>query len=213
RYPYPPQYVVPPRIDPKELRPGRIRYFVGALIVVFGMVAGIGGFILGMVSSLGLPELEHHVRASEGVSFELAGGESVDLGLYLNGNGGAGDCVLIDPTGREREPVDPGYTHSASENGESWRLTGVFPDTEPGAYTLECRDTGTHITHALGDIGDGEDEFLRGTLLSLGLMVALPILGLVIGVTLMVLTGVRRSQHRTRLIAERLHGRPGSPHA
>lgn len=211
-YPQYPQYPQqPPRIDPKEIRPGRIGFVVGALILIVGLIGGIVGFIISLVSAVSLPELQHRVQESQSVTFELAGAEAVNLGLYSNGNALPNDCVLIDGDGRETGFDSPGYSHNGTLNGESWRLVALQNDMVPGEYTLDCRETGMGTTYALGDIGDGEEGFVRGTLTALAFMIGLPVLGLIVGVTIMVVTGVRRGRHRRQLIAERTQGHPGQP--
>ena len=209
QYPHYPQQ--PPRIDPKELRPGRIWFFAGAVVLVLGLIGGIVGFIVTLFNTVSLPELQHRVQESESVGFELSGTETVNLGLYSNGNAVPNDCVLIDDTGLETGFDPPGYSHNGTLNGESWRLVALLNDVAPGEYTLDCRETGMGATYALGDIGDGEEGILRGALTGVGFMLGLPAVGLIAGVTIMVMTGVRRSRHRRQLIAERAQGQPGWP--
>lgn len=211
QYPPYPQHPFPPRIDAKELRPGRIWFFVGALVLVLGIIGGIVGFVLSLVSSVGLPELEHRVQEGESVTFELSGTEAVNLGLYANGNAIVDDCTLTTPDGQVGEFDYPGYGHTGTLSGESWKLVGVHDDARPGEYTMDCQYTGMGTTYALGDVGNGEEDFVRGALTGVAFMIGLPIIGAIVGITIMVVTGVRRGRHRRQLIAERSQGQPGQP--
>ncbi|WP_017603709.1 hypothetical protein [Nocardiopsis alkaliphila] len=211
QYPPYPQPSFPPRVDGKELRPGRVWFFVGALVLVLGIIGGILGFVISLASSVGLPELEHRVRAGESITFEVTGTETVNLGLYANGNAIVGDCTLSTPDGRTEGFDYPGYSHTGALNGESWRLVGVHDAAQPGEHTMDCQYTGMDTTYALGDVGNGEEDFVRGALTGVAFMVGLPLIGAIVGITVMVVTGVRRGRHRRQLIAERSQGRGGRP--
>ncbi|GAB3728012.1 hypothetical protein [Nocardiopsis nanhaiensis] len=202
--PYPPQ-AAPPRIDAKELRPGRIWYAVGAGILTLGIIGGIVGFIASVASAVSLPEFETRIADSSEETFVLEDGD-VNIGLFAAEGGAEGDCRITDPDGQKWDFGDPGYGHHGNHDDVRWDLVGVFNGAEAGEYLVECRYTGNEAEFAVADVGGGEDDIMSGAAVGLVLMLGLPSAGLAIGVPTMIVTGVRRGRHKRRLMAERAQG-------
>lgn len=213
--PYPPAQgpygPAPIHIDPKELRPGRVWYIVGALVLVCAFVTALVGFVFSMFSTVALPDFEARANAGEEVVFTV---DETDfqLGLYASPTGDQGMCSLVLPDGTEERFGWPGYSHYVEVGGERWELVGSRGIGEAGEYTLTCEAEPGVDTFAVADIGDGGAGFARGLLSSFLWALGAPLLGMAIGLPILIVTGTRRSRHKRRLMTERRQWPQGGPH-
>lgn len=210
QYPHPPP---PPhrhaRVDAGELRPKRLWYGVGAGVIVLGVVVGVVAFLLMMIRTLGLPDFAAEVQGSGQAVFTV-GAEDPRFELYTSpADADASACSLLPPDGGELGFGPPGNSHDINVNGESWSLVGALTPGQAGEYTLVCEgDAQTVYAVAEGNSGA---ELFGGIASALTTFVGVPFAGVVVGLSILIVTGVRRQRHKTRLLAARAgypHGTP-----
>ncbi|WP_116245463.1 hypothetical protein [Nocardiopsis sp. FIRDI 009] len=201
-YPHPPGHPTGPVIDPRELRPRRLWYAVGAAVVATGLLGGFAGFVWAVFQTLRLPEFEAELRDPGEVVFTVGDGVR-QLGLYTSPAGADADaCVLVLPDGGERAFSFPPYGHDVETGSESWSLVGAAETAGGGEYTLAC-DGGQDTVHAVADIGDGGRTFVTNVLGAFAAIGGGVLVALAVGGPILVVTGVRRGRHKRRLIGER----------
>lgn len=189
-------------IDAREVRPGRGWFVVGALVIAGGIATAIVGFVFSLIATVSLPDFEAQVTSGQESSFTVAD-PGFQLGLYSSSGSGGQACVLLLPDGSESGFDSPGYSHNVNIGSESWSLVGTYELSEAGEYTLSCSDGSTTTDFAVTNNGEGGVEIMQGVGSSL-LWALLPsFLGLVLGLTIIITTAVRRNRCRRRLIVER----------
>lgn len=194
-------YPPPPRIDPRELRPGR-HWFVVAGVIAFVLIAlGIGGFAWGLVSSIRNLAVDRPFQPNETVTVQMT--PESPMGIYV-ALGAAGiptdaQCTVTSPSGQNVPITTPSGTFTVTTGGRTWQEIHVVEATEAGAHRVTCQgETGEYAT------GRHPDAAAFGGLIGgIASLILLPLLGMVIGGTIAIVTGVKRSGHRKRLLAER----------
>jgi hypothetical protein len=177
------------RIDPRALRPGRVWYAIGGSIAGVFIAVGIGIFIfLGVTATSEIPKL-YSVHPSNGqdVSVALEGGTGYALYVPINE---PGSCVL--GQGLKSEPISGRLT--VTRNGREWLRVAEFTVESDGVYTYRCSTSESAL-------GEQADEGRLGGLVGGALLggLGLPCLGIVIGGTIALVTGQRRSSYKRRL--------------
>jgi hypothetical protein len=191
------------RIDPAELRPRRLWYGVGAAVFALAVVVGVAGFAVMIVRMTALPDFVAEVRGPGEAVFTVDE-EFGQLGLYSSPAGAdERSCTVALPDGGERAFDWPAYSHSVESGGTSWSLVGAAESAGPGEYTLVC-DGDPDVLYALGDLRDGGRTFALEFAGTMTWILGVPFLGLVLGGTVLVVTGARRNAHHRRLLAERV---------
>lgn len=189
-------------VDAREVRPGRGWFVIGALVIVGGIATAIVGFVLSLVSTVSIPEFEAQVTSGQESSFTVAD-PGFQLGLYSSSGSGGQACVLLLPDGGESGFGSPGYSHNVNVGSQSWSLVGTYELSEAGEYTLSCADNSTTTEFAVTNNGEGGVEIVQGVGSSLLWALVPSFLGLVLGLTIIITTAVRRSRFQRHLIAER----------
>lgn len=201
--PYPPPR---PHVDPSELRPRRRWYAVGTGVIVGLFATGVVGFLVMLFTTLGLPEFDAEVDGTDEAAFSLPApeGDSHRLSLYVSPSGADPDaCVLGTPEG-ETEFGPSGTSHEVEAGGASWELIGDTGNLEAGEYTLSCAgEEGTTYAVTQENVMGG---FFTGILGALGFAFVPPLLGLLIGLPILIVTAVRRNSHKNRLLGARVRG-------
>ncbi|MFC7330763.1 hypothetical protein [Marinactinospora rubrisoli] len=206
----------PARPDPAEVRPRRLWFWIGGLVIVLGVVGAVVALFVGAFRTTAADPPVVGFRAGEEAAFTAESGntDSDTWRLYADRElsfdeveracavtGEAGDVVIR----------APGYTSTTTVNGVSRVLVAEIGITEPGGYTIACAaDSGAAFSVSYGA---GAATVVFGILGTLGSVFLFLISGLVIGIVLIVTTAVRRGGHRRRLAAERARwgGGPGMP--
>lgn len=198
----------PPRVhvDPRELRPGRGWYVVGALVLVVGFATAFTGFMVSVFSTVSMSEFEARVTSGQEASFTVEE-PGFELGLYASSGGGSDACSLVLPDGSESGFGRPGYSHSS----ESWALVGTQQIAEAGEYTLSCSHASETSEFAVANNGDGGVEIARGVGAAFLWAIVPSLLGLATGLPILITTGVRRNRLHRRLLAERHRQQYGQP--
>ncbi|PSL00952.1 hypothetical protein CLV63_101431 [Murinocardiopsis flavida] len=193
-----------PQPKPAELRPRRWWYWAGGLVILAGFVAGITGFAIGLVSALGMPELETRFHAGEEAVLQ-AGRANDDTRTWLlyadrpMTSSEVDDSCTIDGPDPDAAFDMANFSQETTSGDQTWVLAAAIDISEPGTYTIACAaDSGAEFGVGYGDNGVRFATGLAGGLASFFL---LPALGLVIGVPILIVTAVRRRSHRRRLMS------------
>lgn len=201
----------PPEIDPAELRPRRLWYWAGSVLLVLGVAGGITGFVLGIFSAVRAPDFTAEFTDGEAVTFEAErpNGDGRTWLVYTDSGLTSSDiedhCRVEGPGGAVGDSAP--YSHEFSKNGTGWSLAASLEVTEPGEYTISCT-AGTDARYAVA-YGDDGSDLVVGIVGALASFFLAPLLGLLIGGGILLATGVRRGRHKRRLQAERM--RPWGP--
>lgn len=186
------QPLPPPRIPANVLRPGRHWYVTAAAIAVVLIVLG---------AAIGVYRFSHVIYAVD-TDNQFANGDTVTLRLDPESEKaiwvkywGPSPGPKCDITG----PGDPGLTDPPSDvfltRDETWDLLHTFNVSQAGDYAVTCSSHALS-RYAIGDTG-GIFAFAGGLIPA----VLLPILGIGICVVIVLVTAIRRSGHRKRLLA------------
>ncbi|MBB4931102.1 hypothetical protein F4561_001922 [Lipingzhangella halophila] len=202
---------VPPAPDPAVLRPRKLWFWVGGLTIVLGIVGGITGFVLGVASVASNITTAAEFSAGGKATFEAeqANTDSDFWKLFANQDipfsDVERDCEVTGPDGQVALS-QPDYGRNSTVDGETRILISQLDITEPGEYTIEC-DANTYAYFTVG-YGPHAASATLGIVGSIAALFLVPLLGVIAGLTMIVVTAVRRSHHRTRLQAASGYG-PG----
>lgn len=183
-----------------RIEPGRTGFVVGAAIIVVGVVAGVVLLATGILSAIGtLPKFttEFAPGAQQTVRIESSGTWS----LYAGGNGAtqaSGDCVIRSPEGQEVSADTTTTALNFTRKSRQWYWLSNFTVTSTGTYQFECTGTNGIDRFAIGEKPNvsGFAGRLAGGIIAVA---ALPCIGFVTGLTLIIITAVRRASARTKL--------------
>ena len=206
-YPAPQPYWTPPRIDPGQLKPSRLWYWLSPIPLVIG--AGIAIVLLVGVIQQFNTDL-HRFRTPGSVVVKLD--KNDERGIYLQTRGAPGarsassalvSCsVRSSLTGPVTLKDASGFTLTLNSDEYEEQYRFVAP-TE-GEFTVTCRNP-AGIPMAVGP-----HVAVRRFLGPVVGMIAAFLLGLIATVVIAVVTGVRRSNHKQRLQREALQAHQGS---
>ncbi|RNL85744.1 hypothetical protein [Halostreptopolyspora alba] len=193
----------PPPPDPGQLRPKRLWFWMGGLVIVLGIVGGIAAFVLGLLGVTSSTTTQAEFGAGETATFraERVNTDSESWKLYadrdMHSSDVERDCDVSGPDGQRVAIAGPGYDSETTVNGQTWVLVAQLDVAETGEYTIECAED----TEAGFSVRYGPD--FAGTFLgiagSIAALVLVPLLGLVVGIIMIVVTAVRRGRHKQRL--------------
>ncbi|MFC8535437.1 hypothetical protein ACFUJY_15965 [Streptomyces sp. NPDC057249] len=184
----------PPQIPANELRPGRFWYAVAAatalVLVVLGVLLGVHRFN-DMVDAV---DAEHPFVNDDTVSLRL--GPESERTIWIRDRGPSDDqhCSITGPG--ELRLESPGIDVFLTRD-ETWNPLYDIDVSQPGDYEITCSSEGPSW-YAFGESG-GIVTFLGGSILA----VVLPVAGVGLGAVIVIVTAVRRRDHRKRLLAER----------
>jgi hypothetical protein len=186
---------------------------VAGLIAGLFILAGVGGFVAGLVSTLKQIRIDTTFEAGQTVAVPMsAGGKAgVFAGVSATRAGPDGtaepvstpvaQCAVTSPSGRDVPLSRPGGTFTATVDGVAWREIYVVHVSETGEHRVTCRSseasrfaTGKHPDNA---------RLVGGLAGGIAALVLLPLVGLGIAITITIVVSLRRRDHRNRLIAER----------
>jgi hypothetical protein len=206
--PPPPLYAPPPHIPSSELRPSTVWFWVAGAVGVVCVVVSILLFVnvfSGLVDDLTGPLTE--LEAPGEVTLELEEGAERTIYRQFREAGapvasGAPDptCTVSSPSGSAVEVGDT-FEWTLNRSGDRYRAIHDFSAPTAGAYTVSCetRDNSSERV----PVAIGESIGLFELLAKAGAALALFFGGLIVAGTIAGVTGVMRSNHKTRLQRER----------
>ncbi|WP_239647999.1 hypothetical protein [Nocardiopsis ganjiahuensis] len=189
----------PIEIPSKDVRPRRRWLVVGALAwpTAFAVGATVFGVIAVSASDASPDFASQTLRGSGTLEFEVTEDQVDSLGLYSTAEPDEGELFHCDLSGpgypRLTEKV-VGYSH------EEWRLVESLALGAPGEYELECTGPAS-LEYAVADTSVAV-EYDRSMFLGFGTMMLSTVLGFFLSVVLLVTVGIRRGNHRGRLLSE-----------
>lgn len=190
-----------PHIPANELRPGRYWYAVAAataiVLIALGVVIGVYRFN----DVIDAVDTNHQFADGDTVSLQLGPESERTIWIKERGPSAAQDCSITGPG--DPHLRGPGIDVFLTRD-ETWNPLYDIDVSRTGNYEITCASVGPS-QYAFGKPG-GIVAFLGGAVLA----IVLPLLGVGLGVVIVIVTAVRRSDHRKRLLAER--GGPGGPH-
>ncbi|MDS1271608.1 hypothetical protein RIF23_15035 [Lipingzhangella sp. LS1_29] len=204
-------------IHSEQLRPRRVWYWIGGAVIAVGVVVALGGCGIGLVRVLALPDFEAEFADGEEIEFHVdeTTDPDRDMVLYVNEDihhAYEVNCELTgpgSPSGVYQSFVD----HSGHSGGNHWHRLATIDVAEPGTHTITCTNTeGLEyaIAHTHSDSAANRNLVLTLLLPAGGLGA-----GVVLGGTILTITGLLRRQNRRQLNQHRHirgtgHG-PASP--
>jgi hypothetical protein len=207
QYPYyqPPQWQPPPHVDPSRLRPGRIWYWLSPIPFVVGL-AVCAFFVVMLVDRLDF-NLQHFAAGSSKVVHVEAGKQR---GIYAQTSGGrvtvSGVGIVSSCSVRAVGSGAPLAVHPVTTsftltlNSDVYDERFWFEPSQTGDYTVSCQGReGTPLAV-------GPHLGFRGLFLPIiGIVIAF-LVGLGGSIATVIVTAVRRSNHKKRIQAEMIYG-------
>jgi hypothetical protein len=191
-------YPVPPPIPASELRPRRYWYAVAAAIAVVLIGAGVTIGVLRFTKMLGAVDDGPRFGGTGSVTVQLDAGSDKAIWVESRGLSFAPECQITSPGTLHGSGSDT----SIGKGTTTWHLLDTIDVPKTGEYQIRCRSEGTRVQYAIGDSVD-----VGGFVVGLVLAIVLPIVGFLSCVVICLITGLRRSSHRKRLVAQS-YGRP-----
>ncbi|MFA3872398.1 hypothetical protein ABS735_01650 [Streptomyces sp. MMCC 100] len=191
------QPLAPPRTPTgKELRPGRHWYLTAAAIAVVLTVLGLVIGVYRFSNVLDAVDTDHQFANGDTVTLRLDPENEQTIWAKYPGVSPGPEC---DITG----PDSPSLTDPAADvfttRDETWTPVATTDVTRAGDYTVTCS------SQALSRYALGAPGGLVALAADLIPAILLPILGVTTAIVITLVTAIRRSAHRKRLLAEH-HG-------
>ena len=189
-------YPMPPQAAPKK--PGAIGFILGIVVIVLGVA---GGFLLFMPHML---TDSAHVRDAQAYpadgsyySVSLNGGQQ--LGLWITTDG-VGNCDVEDPSGNS---VSMNTDLTGTQTVDNYQLVAEFTPSTTDVYQVGCQATTVDFQFKVAPplFSGGVNSLFNSLIIGLIVMGA----GFMIGLILIIVTGVRRSSWTKQ------HGQPPMP--
>lgn len=203
-------YQSPPQIDPRELRPGRGWFVAAGAIALIFILIGAGGLVWGLVTAVGEVKMGQRFGMGETVTVRMLPDPATAIFARAGASGlrPDADCTVTSAAGRPVPVAPPSGTFTATINGVTWHEIYVVKVTEPGDYRVTCQSTESQgfATGKAPELG----RFLGGLAGGIAALFVLSFVGMAIGAIIAIVTGVKRGNHRKRLLAER-YGSPRQP--
>jgi hypothetical protein len=196
------QPLPPPRIPANELRPGRHWYVTAAAIAVVLTVLGVAFGVYRFAGLTGRVDTDHQFANGDTVTLRLEPGAERAVWAKYPGRSPGPRCDITGPG--DPRLTDPG-TDVYLTGDETWHVVQVIHVSQAGDYTLTCSSQALS-RYALG--GTGVLTTFAG---GLALVIVLPALGFGVCAVIVLVTAVRRSRHRKRLLAALLGSGAGRP--
>lgn len=196
-------------VDPRDLRPRRVWYVVGAALIVCGLVGAVVGFGIGVWRAVALPDFVVEFSDGETATFEITEVDDPQRSWTVYADAPVSmretDCVVDGPDAHPQ--LQTSHSHTYETGDQYWGAVGTVQAGTPGTHTITC-DSGHDLTYAIGygDSGFGLFRSVATALLAFGLPL---LLGCASGAVVLIVTGVRRNRHDRRLRATP----PGPPPA
>jgi hypothetical protein len=197
-YQPPPAWKPPPRIDPAELRPSRLWYWLSPIPAVIGVVVAVV-FIVMLVNRIDLDT----DRFQAGSPITVKVDEGKERGIYVQTNVitpvspgatfGEPACTVREQSSELRVPLDnPSGEFTFTTGNDEFRELYYFEAPRTGNYTVSCEGEGQPLAVA--------PHFgFKGLVIPILGAIGSFLLGLALTATIAIVTGVKRGRHKKQL--------------
>lgn len=214
QHPYqpPPQWQPPPPVDPAQLRPSRLWYWLSPIPGIVGIVVAVL-FIVMLVNRIGAdldrfttssPRVVHLEKGDErGIYVQVAGGRVAGTSSAIAG------CTVRQQSSERIVPLrEPSGTFTLTVNGKSYRELYHFRPSSTGNYSVSCEGPEG------APLAVGPHFGFKGLVVPIVGAILSFLVGIALSIVIAVVTAVRRSNHKRRLqyeMAQRQAGYPPAP--
>lgn len=192
-------------INPREVRPARWWYLVAGVLAAVGVVGGLVGFVWGArTAESSVPAIEQPFHAGQPTTVELSGRPQIIWVDEYTITTADIDCAASGVDGGSVRVGPVSMMMSAQIDGHAWKPEKDLSASPAGRYTITCtsRDGRTDAVFAIGDRPD-EGRFAGGVIGGLASVFGFGCPAVVIAGVIVLVVGVRRYSHRTRLVRAR----------
>lgn len=208
----PPQVVV----DPAEVRPRRKWFWIAGIIAGVGIIVGVGGgvglFVFGATSMT--PDTRTTLSGSGTATGSVRLTADAEWAIFSTTDASWDVQCAASAGGDQATVTAPDETVTFTTGGSTWHEVARVKAPSDGAYAFTCRpvsgDPGSDASGARYLVGEAPElgAFFGGLFGGFALLFGVPFVAVLAAVIISVVTGVRRSDHRRRLIMERGGYRP-----
>lgn len=208
-----------PPIDPSELRPGKRGYWIAGIIAVIGIIIGVGGgvglFVYGfsmiepdtksMLSGTG--SATGNVRLTADQEWAVYSTASTSWDVRCTATSGSNTASVTDPDSAE----------NFTSGGQTWYLVAQVKAPADGTYAFTCGPSPDAVDNDVNSahyfIGEASSfgTIFGSVFGGFAVLFGVPLIAIVVAVIIAAVTGVKRGNHRKRLMAERYGPPPGPP--
>ncbi|GAA2098589.1 hypothetical protein GCM10009780_46940 [Actinomadura alba] len=171
-------------------------------LIAFVLIAlGVGGFVWGLITSISNLDIDRPFQPDETVTVQMTPESPVGIYVALSAVGVPvnAQCTVTSPSGQDVPVTSPSGTFTVTTGGRTWEEIHVVEATEAGAHRLTCQgENGEYATGRHPDVAA-----FGGLIGGVASLILLPLIGVVTGTIIAIVTGVKRGGHRKRLLAER----------
>jgi len=197
---YPPQQWQPlPKIDPRELKPSRLWFWLSAIPTVIGTILAIV-FLVAFIDELD-PDIDNFRPNEPAVVQVNEGSRAIYIQTARNNlpafvPSGTINCTVTSQGTGDRVPLERSTGSTLDVNSDSYAREFSFDAPRDGEYRVLCE-------------GPREANLAIGPDLTFGLFAPLLwagvafVVGLLVSALIAIVTAVRRSNHKSRLRRER----------
>jgi hypothetical protein len=178
-----------PPTDPRRRRPGSSGYWIGAGLILAGVVAGVALLVLGFVRLIGPPDFIAEFPDGQTTEVTLDNLDEGTWRVYVNRPVTVGqvDCQVEGPD-PAAHAAPSAMSHTIELGSDYWELARDVRVSEPGDYAITC--TGEEgLGYAVG-----QSDGAASTAGTFGLGIAVGAVAVLAGGILLIVTAVRRSR-------------------
>jgi hypothetical protein len=184
-----------PSTPVRKLKPGLAGYWIGGLLIVFGIVGAIVWFAVGLIGISNSVDDFARVPADGGGTVTLDGDEPYVVYIEEDSSTGIPGDVRVSLTDPSGEPVElrnysTDFTYDFGGRSGTAQLT--FRSDAAGDYALASTSSSSQTTVAVGP------SLARNLVWSITMPFVIGGIGLLVGVILIIVTLVRRSGDKKR---------------
>lgn len=209
-----------PAIDPAEVRPTKRGYWIAGIIAGIGILIGVAGgaglFVLAAASVTPSTRIPLNGTGTATGNVRLTAGQN--WAVYSTSDA-SWDVECTAMSGAKKAAVtQPGGDFDFTDHGRTWYKVAEVKAPGDGTYAFNCAPS-RYATDAEGlanaqyFVGDSNSAktFIGGIFGGFAVLFGVPFIAIVTAVIIGVVTGVKRGNHKKRLMAER-YGAPRPPY-
>jgi len=206
-----------PAVDPSELRPRKRAYWIAGIIagvgIIVGVLGGVGLIVYGASSFQ--PDSRFTLSGTGNASGNVALTADQEWAVFSTTDASWEIQCTATAGANTASVTDPGEDANFTSGGRTWHEVARVKAPADGTYAFSCRPSGDATSADVGTaeyfVGEAPDigTFFGGLFGGFVVLFGVPFLTIMTGVIISVVTAVKRSNHRKRLMAERYGPPPG----